>query len=97
MYACVDVYILYIGYACFDAFELGNHEFDDGTTLQSPTPLNLCLYLFFYFSLGIHTFLCFVAYSYVHPGDAVLAGFLRNLSKYTENCPRYVGRLLDCA
>ena len=27
-----------MGYACFDAFELGNHEFDSGTKLET-TPL----------------------------------------------------------
>jgi len=38
-----------MGYACFDAFELGNHEFDDGTTPQSPTPFEIMSIPFFLF------------------------------------------------
>jgi 5'-nucleotidase len=38
-----------MGYACFDAFELGNHEFDDGTTPESPTPFEIMSIPFFLF------------------------------------------------
>jgi 2',3'-cyclic-nucleotide 2'-phosphodiesterase (5'-nucleotidase family) len=47
-----------MGYACFDAFELGNHEFDSGTTLQTPTQLKIIL--FCSWSLFIHFFVLYL-------------------------------------